>query len=335
MPNARIPKRRRIGCQTSAVGDRDRLELVEAHDLVAAHRSPQLLEHDRIDRARRRRRAPRGSRSPAQRRRPPRARRRTRAARAARELGAQLVVDLDPSRRAASSRRAGRAGRRGGELVDRRRVVVDAQVDEDVGEAARSRRRARRRAAPPTAGRGGRRPRPGPRRGSRAGARRAAGRRCASNVAASASTVSSPTRMFPCAAKHGAGAPAGPVDALRRRCSVALPPVRVDDAELPLVAAVVGVGRAARRPPRRDSPLAQQREPVRPVARVRVRLGRDRADVRLGPRHDRADREELRLRRDAPLAGVEVAGGDRVRRDDRHLAIGQLGQVELEQRAGR
>ena len=48
--------------------------------------------------------------------------------------------------------------------------------------------------------------------------------------------------------------------------------------------------------------LAQEREPVAAVARVRVRLRRDRADARLGPGHDRADGEELRLRRDAPLA---------------------------------
>ena len=82
-------------------------------------------------------------------------------------------------------------------------------------------------------------------------------------------------------------------------------------------------------------PLPEQREPVRPVARVRVRLRRDGAGLRLGPGDDRADGEELRLHRDAPLARVEVAGDDRVRRDDQPLAVGQLRQVELEQLGGR
>ena len=113
------------------------------------------------------------------------------------------------------------------------------------------------------------------------------------------------------------GAAAGPVVAggagVRRA-----PAGRVHDAELALVAALVrrrqelhDLGRAVAGP--------QQVEPVRPIARVRVGLGRDRADVRGRPRHDRADGQELRLRRHAPLAGVEVAGADRVRRDRRRV----------------
>src|SRR5207244_13203932 len=98
----------------------------------------------------------------------------------------------------------------------------------------------------------------------------------------------------------GAGAVAGPVDALpagiRRRVAVA-----VDDAELALVATVVGTDQ----PPHdvvRGGALSQQREALRSVPRVRIRLRRDRADLGLRPRHDRADGEELRLPGDAPLA---------------------------------
>ena len=111
--------------------------------------------------------------------------------------------------------------------------------------------------------------------------------------------------MFPCAAKHGPAMP--PAQSMHSvPVKVALPPFGVDDAELAVLAAVVGRGQP------RDHllgarALAQQREPVRPVARVRVRLRRDRADVRLRPGDDRADGEELRLRRDAPLARLEVA----------------------------
>ena len=80
----------------------------------------------------------------------------------------------------------------------------------------------------------------------------------------------------------------------RRRCGarpsrgssapvqLAASPLRVDDAELALVASLVG-----RRQPLHDlvgaEALAQQREPVRAVARVRVRLRRDRARPRAPP----------------------------------------------------
>ena len=61
--------------------------------------------------------------------------------------------------------------------------------------------------------------------------------------------------------------------------------------------------------------FAKELEPVRPVARIRVGLGRDRTDLRLGPGDDGADGEELRLDGDAPLLRLEVDGDDRVRRD--------------------
>ena len=93
------------------------------------------------------------------------------------------------------------------------------------------------------------------------------------------------------------------------------PAVRVDDADLALVAPVVCVDETLH-----DSggveTFPQQREPVGPVARVRVRLSRDCADAGLRPRHHRADREELRLDGDTPLRRLEVARSDRVRRDD-------------------
>jgi hypothetical protein len=68
--------------------------------------------------------------------------------------------------------------------------------------------------------------------------------------------------------------------------------------------------------------FAEKLEPLGPIARVRVSLGRDRADPWLGPRDDRADREELGLGGDAPLALVEVAGGDRVGGDEGALKRG-------------
>ena len=65
----------------------------------------------------------------------------------------------------------------------------------------------------------------------------------------------------------------------------------------------------------RRVPLAQEREALRPVTGVRVRLRGDRADLRLRPRHDRSHREELRCHRYAPLSRMQVTGGDRERRD--------------------
>jgi hypothetical protein len=80
--------------------------------------------------------------------------------------------------------------------------------------------------------------------------------------------------MFPCAAKPGACDPAGPVEALGAGVRRARR-LGVDDAELALVAALVAGGQPLDRL-RGGAALAQQREPRRAVARVRVRLGRDR-----------------------------------------------------------
>ncbi len=91
--------------------------------------------------------------------------------------------------------------------------------------------------------------------------------------------------------------------------------IGVDDAELAVVATVVGIGQ-----PLHDlgctEAFAEQLEAVAPIPWVGVGLGCDCAYVRLGPGDDRADGEELRLRGNAPLSRVEVARGDRVRRDD-------------------
>jgi hypothetical protein len=96
--------------------------------------------------------------------------------------------------------------------------------------------------------------------------------------------------------------------------NVAPRPGGVDYAELTVIAPVVGAGQ-----PLDDlaggAALAEQAEPVRPVAGVGVGLCRNGADLRLGPGDDRADGQELRLDRDAPLPCVQVAGDDRVRRD--------------------
>ena len=59
---------------------------------------------------------------------------------------------------------------------------------------------------------------------------------------------------------------------------VAAPPCSVDDAELPVRAAFVGLGQA-RHDLLRGEAVAEQRQPVRAVAHVRERLCRDCADV--------------------------------------------------------
>src|SRR5581483_11960381 len=102
---------------------------------------------------------------------------------------------------------------------------------------------------------------------------------------------------------------AGPGQALGARVRGA-PPGRVDDADLALLPTRVG-GREPADDLVRRRAVAEQREPGGAVARVRGRLRRDRARLRLGPGDDRADGQELRLRRDPPLAALEVAGGDR------------------------
>ena len=88
----------------------------------------------------------------------------------------------------------------------------------------------------------------------------------------------------------------------------------VDDPDLALVPALVGLGQALDDLLGRES-LPQKREAIGAVARIRVRLRRDGAHLRLRPGHDRPDGEELRLHGHAPLPGVEIARHDRVRRD--------------------
>ena len=111
----------------------------------------------------------------------------------------------------------------------------------------------------------------------------------------------------------GAGAAARPGVALVARVG-RRPALGIDDPELAVGAALVRRGEPLDHLLGAE-PVAQEREPSRAVAGIRVRLRRDRADVRLRPRDDRADREELRLRRHAPLPRLEVARADRVRRD--------------------
>jgi hypothetical protein len=60
----------------------------------------------------------------------------------------------------------------------------------------------------------------------------------------------------------------------------------------------------------RGEPFSQELKPIRSVARVRVGLRRNRADVRLGPGDDGSDREKFRLDGDAPLIRVEVRCDD-------------------------
>src|SRR5205807_10441196 len=76
-------------------------------------------------------------------------------------------------------------------------------------------------------------------------------------------------------------------------------PLAVDDTELPLRAAAVGGSQPLDDLAGRE-PLPEQDEPVRAVARAGVGLRRDRTDVRLCPRNDRSDSEELRLDGAAP-----------------------------------
>src|SRR5919204_3334054 len=123
-----------------------------------------------------------------------------------------------------------------------------------------------------------------------------------------------------------AGPSAGPREAVLATEGRAAP-LSVDDPDLAVLAALVRL-----RQPLDDllggQPLAEQREPLGAVARIRPRLRGDRAHVRLRPRDERADGEELRLHRDAPLAAAEVATDDRVR------AVRHLDEVEVEELAG-
>ena len=88
----------------------------------------------------------------------------------------------------------------------------------------------------------------------------------------------------------------------------------IDHSELTLVSAFVGLGQPLDDLLGRQT-LTQEREAVRAVARIRIGLRRDGAHLRLGPGDDRPDGEELRLHGNAPLPRIEVAGHDRIRRD--------------------
>ena len=168
-----------------------------------------------------------------------------------------------------------------GELVDRRRVIVDSQVDDGVGERLRSRRRARRRGRRPTAGLAGRHPQPAPLRGSRAAARRVAFLR-SRRTWPRARRRSLPRRgCFPALRSTGRR-PAGPVQALGAGVGSAVA-VAVDDPELAVLAPFVVRGQAL------DdlfapSPSREESQPVRAVPRVGIGLGRDRSHPAAPPR---------------------------------------------------
>ena len=90
----------------------------------------------------------------------------------------------------------------------------------------------------------------------------------------------------------------------------------IDDPELSVRALVVRRGQSVDHVLGREA-FPQEREALGPIARIGIRLRRDRADVWLRPRDDRSDREELRLGRDPPLARSEIARTERVRRHRR------------------
>ena len=89
-------------------------------------------------------------------------------------------------------------------------------------------------------------------------------------------------------------------------------PARVDDRHLARVAG--GIVRDKRRQRLLGGHAGRQQvEQLRPVGRLGVGLGGDRADARPSPGHDPTDREPVRLDGDAEFAGGGVARDDRVR----------------------
>jgi hypothetical protein len=86
-------------------------------------------------------------------------------------------------------------------------------------------------------------------------------------------------------------------------------PVRGDDAELTRLAAVVAGEDGGDRLGRRE-PLLEPGERLRPVDGDAGGLRGDRSDPRLCPRHDRADREVLRLDRATNLLRDRVDGAN-------------------------
>ena len=203
------------------------------------------------------------------------------------------------------------------ELLDRARVIVDAQVDQHIGEpgvatvALDDEEGGRLLAAAVAArGLGGGKAVEQPLRQRAARALEGLGERVDGLRG---------DEDVPLGGVAGAGAPACPVVAAgageARGASLG-----VDHPELTTVALVVRVGQSGDDGLRVQA-VAQQCQPVRAVAGVRVRLRRDGARVRLSPGHDRPDGEELRLHRHTPLARVEVARDDRVRADRRLVLV--------------
>ena len=88
-------------------------------------------------------------------------------------------------------------------------------------------------------------------------------------------------------------------------------PGRVDHRHLANVAPLVREKQSLQRVGRAAAG-AHQREAERPVARIDEGLRGHGADARLGPRHDRPDREPVRLDGHAELPRRGVAGHDRV-----------------------
>ena len=193
------------------------------------------------------------------------------------------------------------------QLLHRPLVVVDPEIDEQCRRARRSRRPARRRAVRPTAGRGGRRRRPAQRRGSRAAARRVACRPWLERR--QRVRRRSPPRRGCCPGRRsgrrcGRRPTRGTRAGVRRRAAL-----RVDDAELALVAVVVrarqalhdlvgtrglraaGRGRPARSAGWRTTASRSRRRAARPRARPSRRRGTSTASRHpTGPRRGRRRR---------------------------------------------
>ena len=234
-------------------------------------------------------RAPRGSPRPPS----PRERSKPRAAGAPRSPRARR--HLDP---AGSGRRTEQLlvdAEHAPELLEQALVVVDAEVDEDVRQSRVACSGPRR----PTADcwPRGHRPPPALRRGSRE-AVRAAPSPPWTRTSRRARRRSRRRRGCCPGRRSRADPSAGPLVALLARVGRAAPA----PSTIPSCRCARSSSAAVRRTTTSAAVTRSRLEPLRPVARVRPRLRRDRADERLGPRHDAPDREEPRLHRDTPLA---------------------------------
>ena len=206
------------------------------------------------------------------------------------------------------------------QLLDRLRMVVDAQVERHVGRPAEARvrrRDAQRRRLPPAA--------IATREVARAQrVEQAVCERTLALLEALPHRVDHrrPGQQVALRGVPAARAPTGPGQAGRARVARRAA-ARVDDAGLSLVPAGIGrdqliealAGARAR---------VDQREPVRAEGHVRQGLGRDRSDPGLGEGHDGADRERAGGHGDAPRLGGDVAADD----GERHS-----GRVEAASRA--